>query len=154
MKVFNLSCEHDHQFEGWFGSSQDYDQQLEKNLLTCPMCNSSQIRRLPSAPRLNLSGAGRTEPEKPTSGGSKQQVMAPTHQQMQEFWLQMARHIKANTEDVGDRFVEEARAIHYNEAPERGIRGAATSDEAAELLDEGIDIMAFPMPASVKGPVQ
>lgn len=157
MKVFNLCCEHNHHFEGWFSSARDFDEQIEKKLLQCPMCESSQVRRLPSAPRLNLS-AGAAQPaqgeESAPAGQKRQPVMAPTAQQVQALWMQMARHIEANTEDVGERFAEEARAIHYNEAPERGIRGAATAQEAQELADEGIDVMTFPMPATPKGPLQ
>lgn len=155
MKVFNLCCELNHQFEGWFSSARDFDQQMEKHLVQCPMCDSKQIRRLPSAPRLNLSSPGEPAPLQPghdTNIG--QPVAAPTPGQVQALWMQMARHIQANTEDVGDRFAQEARAIHYNEAPERGIRGAATTEQAQELAEEGIDVMVFPMPASTKGPLQ
>lgn len=154
MKVFNLCCAQDHHFEGWFASARDFDQQMEKKLVQCPLCNSSQVRRLPSAPRLNLSAA-QSEPAKaPSEGENRQPVMAPTTEQVQALWMQMARHIQENTEDVGDRFAEEARAIHYNEAPERGIRGAATAQEAQELADEGIEVMSFPMPSSRKGTLQ
>lgn len=148
MKVFNLSCEFDHTFEGWFGSADDYQQQLDNQLLTCPMCNSVNVRRLPSAARLNLSsGSG--------SGKKDQQTMlAPTAAQMQEMWLRMTKHIKENTEDVGDRFADEARAIHYQEAPERGIRGKASVQEAAELADEGIEVLPLPLPVSSDEPIQ
>lgn len=150
MKVYNLSCEHDHTFEGWFGSAKDYEQQLANQQLVCPMCNSASIRRLPSAPRLNLSAAASSD-----AGKKDQQTMlAPTAAQMQETWLRMAQHITKNTEDVGDRFADEARAIHYDEAPERGIRGKASLKEAAELADEGIEVLPFPMPASSDDPLQ
>ena len=72
----------------------------------------------------------------------------------QQAWLHMVQHVLSNTEDVGERFADEARRIHYNEAPERGIRGVATAEQAAELADEGIEVMAFPMPASLKEPLQ
>lgn len=73
---------------------------------------------------------------------------------MQALIMKMARAIASNTEDVGERFADEARRIHYNEAPERGIRGVATAEQAAELADEGIEVMSFPMPASLKEPLQ
>lgn len=157
MKVFNLCCEHNHHFEGWFSSARDFDEQIEKKLLQCPICDSIAVRRLPSAPRLNLSASGKPSDNGDASspaGEKRQPVMAPTAQQVQALWMQMARHIEANTEDVGERFAEEARAIHYNEAPERGIRGAATAQEAQELADEGIDVMTFPMPVTPKGSLQ
>ncbi len=148
MKVFNLSCEHDHSFEGWFNSADDYEQQLDNQQLLCPMCNSPKVRRLPSAPRLNLSASD--------SAGKKdkQTMTAPTPAQMQELWMRMSRHIRENTEDVGDRFVDEARAIHYQEAPERGIRGKASLEDAAELADEGIEVLPLPMPVSSDEPIQ
>ena len=151
MKVFNLCCENEHAFEGWFASGEAYDAQRTDGLPECPMCGSPEIRRLPSAPRLNLSGA-----QPPASGeqAPRQMVAQPTAAQLQQLWSRMAALIQANTEDVGERFAEEARRIHYNEAPERGIRGIATAEEAAELADEGIDVMQFPMPVTGKGPVQ
>ena len=73
--------------------------------------------------------------------------------EMQEAWLKAARHVLAHTEDVGNQFASEARKIHYGESQERGIRGQATQDETLELLDEGIAVMAMPMPAALKGPI-
>ena len=77
-----------------------------------------------------------------------------TPQQMQALYLRMARELAANTEDVGERFAEEARRIHYREAPERGIRGVTAQDEARELRDEGIGILPLPFGALVKDPLQ
>jgi hypothetical protein len=142
MKVFNLACEHDHPFEGWFASAEDYDDQLDRGLLECPVCASRQVRKMLSAPRLNLSSA--------ESASS----VAPTPEAAQAMMLRLARHLIKNTEDVGERFAEEARRIHYKEAPERGIRGQASAEEARELAQEGIDVLALPMPALLKEPLQ
>jgi hypothetical protein len=150
MKVFNLACEHDHRFEGWFGSADDFDTQLANGLLECPMCASRDIRKMPAAPRLNL--ANPPEPSRPAE--MAEQPKQPTPQQVQAMMVRMARHLIENTEDVGTRFAEEARKIHYREAPERGIRGVATRDEAQELSDEGIEVVAFPLPALAKEPLQ
>jgi hypothetical protein len=163
MKVFNLACEHDHTFEGWFASADDYDTQLARGLLECPICSSRTVRKLLSAPRLNLSQA--SEPVVPRAAAPSADAAlppAPAASQspnaeamaMQALIMKMARAIASNTEDVGERFADEARRIHYNEAPERGIRGVATAEQAAELADEGIEVMAFPMPASLKEPLQ
>jgi hypothetical protein len=141
MKVFNLACEHDHPFEGWFASAEDFDDQTARGLLECPVCTSRQVRKLLSAPRLNLSSS---EPASP----------APTPEAAQALMLRLARHLMKNTEDVGERFAEEARRIHYKEAPERGIRGQASLEEARELAQEGIEVMALPMPALLKEPLQ
>lgn len=144
LKVFDLVCARDHAFEGWFSSENDFETQIEKGLLTCPMCGSADVHRTPSAARLNL-GA---QPE------SRQQALMPTAQQMQAAFMRIAREIAANTEDVGDRFAEEARRIHYQEAPERGIRGTTTREEAEALEDEGINVVPFPFADALKGPLQ
>ena len=143
LKVFDLICPNEHPFEGWFTSENDFDSQMEKGQLSCPMCGSFDVRKTPSAARLNL-GA---QPE-------RQQAMPPTPQQLQAAFLKMAREIAANTEDVGERFAEEARRIHYEEVPTRGIRGTTTRDEAAALEDEGINVMPFPFAEMLKEPLQ
>lgn len=156
MKVFDLSCEHDHRFEGWFGSAEAFDEQLGRGIVECPVCASKSVRKLPSAPRLNLSSAPAQQPPEAAgqSGPADQVAAMPTPQQLQAMWLKMARHLTENTVDVGERFAEEARRIHYKEAPERGIRGVATPQQRAELQDEGIEVFQFPMPASSKDPLQ
>lgn len=147
MKVFNLSCAHDHQFEGWFASAEAFESQIERGLVECPVCGDQSVRRLPSAPRLNLSSSARPETE--TAGAA---ALKP--EQIQALWLRMARHIRENTEDVGERFAEEARRIHFEDGPKRGIRGIATREEAAELADEGIEVFSFPMPKGSNEPLQ
>jgi hypothetical protein len=137
MKVYNLCCEHDHRFEGWFSSEDDFNAQSAQSIITCPMCGSPAIKKLLSAPRLNLSGAQSAQP-------------VAEHGKAQAAFLALARDLLENTEDVGDQFAEEARRIHYNEAPERGIRGVATQDERAALKDEGIAVMAFDIPKNPK----
>lgn len=143
LKVFDLVCANEHPFEGWFTSENDFDTQVEKGELSCPMCGSVDVRKTPSAVRLNL-GA---QPE-------RQPAMLPTPQQMHAAFLRIAREIAANTEDVGERFAEEARRIHYEEVPTRGIRGTTTRDEAAALEEEGINVMPFPFSELLKEPLQ
>ncbi|HZW14276.1 MAG TPA: DUF1178 family protein [Noviherbaspirillum sp.] len=132
MKVYNLSCENDHRFEGWFSSEEDFNRQSDARGIECPVCGNHVVKRLPAAPRLNLSGA--PEPQNDAVAQVQAQV------------LSMIRQIAANTEDVGDRFAEEARRIHYNEAPERAIRGVATAHECEALIEEGIDVLPLPSP--------
>ena len=148
MKVLNLRCSRDHRFEGWFSSEDDYASQTERGLLQCPVCSDGAIARLPSAPRLNV-GRSRPEPE-------AAQLVAATSSEdsSQGRWLHMMRRLVANTDDVGERFAEEARRIHYGEADERAIRGRATAQEAIELRDEGIEVMALPMPELLKEQLQ
>lgn len=161
MKVFNLVCAHDHHFEGWFRSSEDHDQQHADGLLECPLCGDRDIRKLPSAPRLNLSGANPPSamPATKDAGGASVAPAASTQgdlspRALQALWLRMARELQANTEDVGDRFAQEARRIHFEEAPARAIRGTASAEEARELQSEGIEVFSFPMPKGSTEPLQ
>ena len=151
MKVLNLQCGHGHDFEGWFASHDDFESQRERGLLTCPVCNDAEIRKLPAAPRLNL-GASATEA--PASTPATQDVAQLQPQQLQAAWMKMVRHVMAHTEDVGTRFADEARKIHYGESQERAIRGQASREETEALLDEGIDVLPLPVPAGLKEPLQ
>jgi len=144
MKVFNLRCAHAHSFEGWFGSEEDFVSQAEAAQIECPLCGDAAITRLPSAPRLNL------------ASGRQEQTQAVTQSpDLQTLWMQALRRVVENTEDVGERFPEEARRIHYGETPERGIRGRASRDETEALRDEGIEVTPLPaLPPALKGPLQ
>ncbi|HEY6512772.1 MAG TPA: DUF1178 family protein [Burkholderiaceae bacterium] len=153
MKVLNLRCSNGHGFEGWFASDDEFMEQNGGGALSCPLCADSVITRLPSAPRLNLSGA--------REGGSGQRAVAaapaaadPQANDVQAMWLKAVRHVLAHTEDVGERFAEEARRIHYGEAPERGIRGQVNSEQRDELIEEGIEVIALPLPRALDGPLQ
>ena len=148
MKVLDLRCANGHGFEGWFASDEDYQSQNGRGLIECPLCADRVISRLPSAPRLNLSAARATPAEAPSA------TPEPATADVQALWLRAVRHVMANTEDVGERFAEEARRIHYKEAPERGIRGVATRSEAQALEEEGVPIVAFPFPELAKETLQ
>ena len=156
MKVLNLQCSAGHGFEGWFASHDDYDEQRTRGLLTCPVCNSAEVSKLPSAPRLNL-GAEGPRPEAsatPPAEAAPQALAQVSPQQLQAAWMKMVRHVMAHTEDVGTQFAEEARKIHYGEREERNIRGQASRAETEALLEEGIDILPLPLPAGLKEPLQ
>ncbi len=163
MKVLNLQCAHQHDFEGWFGSEDDFQSQLVRGLVECPLCGDRQITKQLSAPRLNLSTSrGEREVSTPTPS-TPAQAVAPTPAndvtsvspaQVQAAWLQAVQQVMANTEDVGQRFAEEARKMHYGESEERGIRGQATPEQTRDLLEEGISVMPLPIPDALKGPVQ
>lgn len=154
MKVLNLRCAQDHRFEGWFASDDDEASQRARGLLTCPLCGQTDVQRLPSAPRLNLGAAPPQEPQKPRQSPAHDAVAMPAPDDLQALWLRAVRQVMARTEDVGDRFAEEARRIHYGEVRQRGIRGQASRDEAAALHEEGIEVMALPVPAALKGTMQ
>ena len=143
MKVIDLRCNNGHGFEGWFATDDDFLEQNGRQLIACPLCADTVIVRLPSAPRLNLSGAREAAP-----------AVQPPQPDPQAQWLKAMRHVLANTEDVGERFADEARRIHYGETAERSIRGQATPDEREALRDEGIEVMPLPLPAALKEPLQ
>jgi hypothetical protein len=152
MKVLNLQCHHAHGFEGWFASEDDFQDQLARGLLECPLCGDAEITKMPSAPRLNLGAAAPKEAAKAVP--SKQEVMSAPDAQLQAAWLQLVKQVVANTEDVGERFAEEARRIHYGESEDRGIRGQASREETEALLEEGIAVLPLPIPKGLKGPLQ
>ena len=146
MKVLNLRCGGDHRFEGWFASEEDFAAQTAGTGIACPLCGNTEISRLPSAPRLNVGRHAGPEAEPaPTQG------MQMT---LQSQWLRVVRQVMSATEDVGDRFAEEARRIHYGEVEERGIRGRASTEDAEALREEGIAVVALPLPDALKGPIQ
>ena len=179
MKVLNLQCAGMHTFEGWFGSEEDYQSQRARGLVACPLCANTEVRKLPSAPRLNL---GATEPrsnktatqEEPsaTDGAASSAANLPTAptaetvasslaqvhpeaaEMVQEAWMKMVKHVIANTEDVGQNFAEEARKMHYGETEERNIRGQASIEETKDLLEEGIEVLPLPVPDALKGGLQ
>jgi hypothetical protein len=149
MKVLNLQCNHGHNFEGWFGSEADFLTQCERNFLQCPLCGDSSVKKMLSAPRLNLS-AKRVEPVPAPpdfeSGGQETDLSSA--------WLTLARQVIANTLDVGSNFAEEARKMHYGDVQERSIRGQTTPQEARTLIEEGINVIPFALPDSLKETLQ
>ena len=176
MKVLDLQCGQRHSFEGWFGSEEDFQSQLARGLVECPVCSSKAVVKMPSAPRLNFGGhippsAATAEASSPSpsssvaaaSDAAPSTEITPTADQpaqsapsleQQAAFLNAVRHVLANTEDVGDKFADHARAMHYGDAEPRSIRGQATQREAVELIEEGIDVMALPMPAALKETLQ
>jgi hypothetical protein len=148
MIVFNLGCESGHRFEGWFGSTEEFDRQRQRGMLECPVCGVKAVSRLPSAPRLNLVSTGMAEPAGETSPSPPAtEEESATRARMlaaQIAFYQHMRQMLDRSDDVGGRFAEEARRIHYKETPERQIHGVATREETAELLEEGVAVLPLP----------
>jgi hypothetical protein len=144
MIVYDLECDQSHRFEGWFGSADDFEKQLERKLLSCPMCNSGNVVRRPSAAYVNTGAAER--PPRESSRSSSVSVPQQYANVSPEMVAKVIEHIVKNTEDVGAKFPEEARKIHYNEAPERHIRGTASAKDVESLRDEGIEVVSLPLP--------
>ena len=128
---FTLACGEGHEFEAWFGSNDDFDAQREAGLVECPSCGAKDVLKALMAPRVS-SGGG--------TAGTPARDLAELGRKLAEF----SRQVRRNAADVGDRFPEEARRIHYGETAERPIRGRATRDEARALHEEGVSIAPLP----------
>jgi hypothetical protein len=140
MIVFNLSCSHNHCFDGWFRSSEDFDDQASRGLVECPLCGDKSITKRLSAPRINT-GAVEPQPER-----APRDVMAASMlPDLQSHMLkQFKEFVRSNTENVGGQFAEVARRIHYGEEPHRNIRGRTTPEESLALHEEGIETVTLP----------
>ena len=161
MKVYNLACPLDHRFEGWFASEEDCLAQQDKGMLACPVCDSTEITRMPSAPHIGKSPSTELAIPKAESENLSGGVVALTgsdhsqlEAQVQAAFLKGMRELMGRSEDVGDSFADEARKIHYKESPERSIRGQTTLDEAEALREEGIDVLSMPMIPALKNTLQ
>ena len=136
MIIFDLACQHDHRFEGWFQSREDFDDQLASGLIACPHCGLLAIRRVPSAVHLGGSASAPAVAATPAAATPVIDMRAG----VLAAFRQLTEMLLANCEDVGADFAEEARRIHYVEAPERSIRGEASAEEYESLLEEGIEV--------------
>ncbi|KGF69973.1 hypothetical protein LL06_07940 [Hoeflea sp. BAL378] len=131
---FSLQCDKDHGFEGWFASSADFDGQSERGLVECPVCGSRKVGKALMAPAVAVS---RETPARPLA-------MDPQKREMMRKLRDLVKAVKQNSEDVGDRFADEARRIHHGEAEARGIIGQASTEDARSLIEEGIEIAPLP----------
>ncbi|MBU4277113.1 MAG: DUF1178 family protein [Proteobacteria bacterium] len=135
MIVFDLQCDQEHPFEGWFEDLKDLQQQIKKGLVSCPVCGSPQVRRVPSS-----FGIAKARGE-----------AADQAQAAQLLGQSLKRYFVENFEDVGPQFAKEALKIHYGASEARNIRGVSTSDEEKMLKDEGVEFFkmgpAQPAPA-------
>jgi hypothetical protein len=151
MIVYDLACEKGHVFEAWFKDSASYDRQEKKKHLSCAICGSSRVRKAPMAPRI---GSGKTEGQ-PASEASEATAkneqasyandprMAKAAALMKEL-AELRRHVEKNADYVGGKFADEARQMHYGEKARRNIYGEATSQDAKELSEEGIEFSRIP----------
>jgi hypothetical protein len=137
MIIFDLTCTHGHRFEGWFASADDFERQAKAVLVRCPVCDDASVVRVPSA-KVHVGRATADAPRVAEEGEVATAAGLP------DELVRKLREIVRNTENVGHRFPEEARKIHYEEVPPRPIRGQASKDDAEALREEGIDFSALP----------
>ena len=132
---FSLNCENDHDFDGWFRSSADYETQKKRGLVACPTCHSSKVDKALMAPA--VATARKAEKVALVANDAQHQMMA--------MMKELAQKVRQNADYVGDKFAEEARKIHFGEADARGIYGEATVEEARELAEDGVEFMPLPI---------
>ena len=149
---YALQCEHGHSFESWFQNSAAYDKQVKRALVTCPLCNSAKVEKAIMAPRLGRSDAIDApskplapSPDAPPPPSAPVPVMSTPERELRKKLKELREHIIKNAEDVGPRFPEQARKIHYGEIEHRSIYGEASPEEAKELHEEGIEFHPLPI---------
>jgi hypothetical protein len=151
MIAFDLVCTPGgHRFEGWFASSAEFDRQRASDLLCCPMCGSATVTKAVMAPAIGRKGnqaalAPRAEVEQTVAVSNQPEMPAEISKAIAELGKLQSRMLE-NSDWVGGKFAEEARAIHYGETPQRIIHGSASADEAQALYDEGITVAPLPLP--------
>lgn len=163
MKVLNLQCAQEHSFEGWFASEEDYHAQLERQLVSCPLCGDAKIQKMLSAPRLNLRTSrgeplAKQEPAEALAGQVVNEAEAArasaANGELQARLMKAVREVLAQTEDVGERFADQVRGMHHGDIQQRSIRGQTSPEVAMELIEEGIDVVALPSLPHLKETLQ
>ena len=148
MIKYDLRCERGHSFESWFQSSSAYDSQHKRKLVTCPNCGSAKVEKAIMAPRLagtrkrgNASAPATTESP---SSATPAPLMMAQERELRAKLKELRDHIVKHADNVGERFANEARAMHYGDKEHRPIYGEASPDEAKSLIDEGIEVSPLP----------
>jgi hypothetical protein len=148
MIVFDLACDAGHVFEAWFGSTEDYEGQRARGLVSCPMCGAKNVAKAVMAPNVGAKGNQAPVPASPKAA-VPMQAGTPAPAEMKAMLTALARaqaEMLSKSEHVGHRFADEARAMHLGDAPERAIHGQATREEARSLIEDGVPVAALPMP--------
>ena len=149
---YALRCDRDHEFESWFQSSSAYDSQVKRKLVSCPVCGSAKVDKAIMAPRIvGRKGRGpATPPPEPVAASAPEAPSGPTslmlaqEKELRTKLKELRDHIVKNADNVGERFANEARAMHYGDKEHRPIYGEASPDEAKSLIDEGIEVSPLP----------
>jgi hypothetical protein len=151
---YALRCEHDHTFESWFQDSSAYDTQVDRKLVSCPVCNSVEIEKAIMAPRIVArKGRERAEPAVPASPPTAPEappaestpLVMTQERELRAKLKELRDHIVKNADNVGERFPNEARKMHYGEIEHRPIYGEASPEEAKSLIEEGVEVSPLPV---------
>lgn len=144
---YALRCERGHDFESWFQTSSAYDSQRKRGLVTCPMCDSTKVEKAIMAPRIAAKGKSKATPQPAPAedGASSSLVMAPQERELITKLKELRDHVLKNADNVGTKFPDEARKMHYGDIEHRAIYGEATAEEARSLVDEGIEVAPLPV---------
>jgi hypothetical protein len=158
MIKYALACDNGHQFESWFQNSVAYDKQVKRKLVTCPMCDSAKVEKAIMAPRLSASAKKRGTPTieasapempspvaPPAPEASPVAMISPQEREFRTKLKELRDHLVQNSENVGNKFPDVARKMHYGEVEHRSIYGEASPKEAKEMLDEGIELHPLPV---------
>lgn len=138
MIKYSLICDQDHEFEAWFGSSDDYDKQRKRGFVECPHCGSVKVSKALMAP--GIAGTKKSD----NASQALTNIAPQMPEEVVEKIREIKQHIEKTSENVGDKFPEEARKIHYGESEARGIYGKASIKEASELAEEGVGVVPIP----------
>lgn len=141
MVIYDLTCDKDHSFEGWFSGPENYQEQLSRNEIACPVCDSTAITKLPHTCAVHMKREAA-----PAAAAQRSKAAMSTPEQFREALIRVHHYVRNNFEDVGPRFAEEARRIHDGEVEERPIHGTATPEERETLDDDQIPYMTLPKP--------
>ena len=146
---YALSCECGHAFESWFQSSSAYDSQIKRKLVNCPVCDSAKIEKAIMAPRITRKGRGKTPASEPAAAteetSTSATLMMTQERELRAKLKELRDYVTKNADNVGNRFPNEARKMHYGDIEHRAIYGEASVEEAQSLSDEGIDMMPLPV---------
>jgi hypothetical protein len=148
---YTLRCEQDHSFESWFQSSAAYDQQAKRKLVTCPVCGSAKVEKAIMAPRI-VGKKGREKVPAPAEAAAPAEtpatestsLMMAQERELRAKIKELRDHIVKNADNVGEKFPNEARAMHYGDKEHRPIYGEASPEEARALVDEGVEVSPLP----------
>ncbi len=145
---YALRCERGHEFDSWFQSSTAYDSQHKRGLVACPLCGSAKVDKAIMAPRIARKAKSKSAPQPapaPEDASPTSLVMAPQERELVAKLRELRDHVLKNADNVGNKFPDEARKMHYGDIEHRAIYGEATAEEASELIEEGVEVAPLPI---------